>query len=107
MMRYITSISRTTSRCALASKRRFSTTTTLRLGKDETDRKHATDKSDTLDVQSEAVARGKSSREAGGPQNNATSEKDLNRSNKRAKEEHPKAPEPVIGMNDERGTKGH
>ncbi|PWY77540.1 hypothetical protein BO70DRAFT_363488 [Aspergillus heteromorphus CBS 117.55] len=26
---------------------------------------------------------------------------------KKAKEEHPKAPEPVIGMNDERGQKGH
>lgn len=26
---------------------------------------------------------------------------------KKAKEEHPKAPEPIIGMNDERAQKGH
>lgn len=33
----------------------------------------------------------------------ATTERDLGRNAKRAKEEHPKSPEPIIGMNDERG----
>jgi hypothetical protein len=33
----------------------------------------------------------------------ATSRKDERNNNKRAKEDHPEAPEPVIGMNEERG----
>lgn len=33
----------------------------------------------------------------------AMTERDLGRNAKRAKEEHPKSPEPIIGMNDERG----
>jgi len=37
----------------------------------------------------------------------ATSRRDEKDSNRRAKEEHPEAPEPVIGMNEERGGKGH
>ena len=36
----------------------------------------------------------------------ATSQKDQRNSNERAKKEHPEAPEPVIGMNEERGGKG-
>ncbi|KAL1969477.1 hypothetical protein VTN77DRAFT_8915 [Rasamsonia byssochlamydoides] len=37
----------------------------------------------------------------------ATTQRDLGRNSKRAKEEHPAAPEPVIGMNDERGEVSH
>ncbi|RJE19802.1 hypothetical protein PHISCL_07854 [Aspergillus sclerotialis] len=37
----------------------------------------------------------------------ATTERDGLKYGRKAKEEHPKAPEPVIGMNDERAEKGH
>ena len=37
----------------------------------------------------------------------ATSRRDERQNNKRAEEEHPEAPKPIIGMNEERGTKGH
>lgn len=36
-----------------------------------------------------------------------TTQRQGSRYNQRAKQEHPKAPEPVIGMNDEKGQKGH
>ncbi|KAJ9501618.1 hypothetical protein H2202_002580 [Exophiala xenobiotica] len=37
----------------------------------------------------------------------AISRKDEGNNNKRAKEDHPEAPEPVIGMNEERGGVSH
>jgi len=40
---------------------------------------------------------------ADGSKSQATTRRDLGRNNKRAKDEHPAAPEPVIGMNDEKG----
>ncbi|KAF2462178.1 hypothetical protein BDY21DRAFT_277324, partial [Lineolata rhizophorae] len=40
-------------------------------------------------------------------QGHATREADTRQSAKRAKEEFPEAPDPAIGMQDERGGKGH
>lgn len=40
-------------------------------------------------------------------QSPATSQQDKGDNNARAKKDHPKAPEPIIGMNDERGRVGH
>ncbi|KAL6247855.1 hypothetical protein RBB50_005203 [Rhinocladiella similis] len=37
----------------------------------------------------------------------AISRRDESQGNKKAKQDHPEAPEPVIGMNEERGSKGH
>jgi len=64
---------------------------------------------DSHNVQQDATRDGKAER-AAGEGGTGTTEKaggkgqgDLN---KKAKEEHPEAPGPVIGMNDERGGKG-
>ena len=43
---------------------------------------------------------------SGKSRSQAATQKDEKNSGQRAKEEHPEAPEPVIGMNDERGGKG-
>ncbi|KAF1351012.1 hypothetical protein BDV97DRAFT_397978 [Delphinella strobiligena] len=70
------------------------------------DSKHTTNKTDRLDVQSDNSAKGKEAktRNEGG---SATSQSDSRSSTKKAKEEHPEAPDVVIGMQDERGGKGH
>lgn len=62
--------------------------------------------SDSHHVQKDAVEEGKKDRAAGGS-SDATSGKDQNDQNAKAKKDHPEAPGPVIGMNDERGGKGH
>lgn len=65
---------------------------------------HALNRKDELDVQSEAVHSGQ--RERAGesePASAATTEKDPGNQNKEAQKDHPEAPGPVIGMNDERG----
>lgn len=65
---------------------------------------HALNRSDELDVQSEAVRSGQRERAGeSGPGSSATTEKDPGNQNKEAKKDHPEAPGPVIGMNDERG----
>ena len=64
---------------------------------------HATNRGDGLDVQSSASKSGKQQRSVDSEQSGATSEKDTGDNNKRAEEDHPEAPQPVIGMNDERG----
>nr|POE47808.1 putative tartrate dehydrogenase/decarboxylase ttuc [Quercus suber] len=70
-------------------------------------REHALDKGASGDpnVQSEASASGRGSRsqDAGG---SATRQKDERNSTAKAKQEHPEAPDTVIGMQDERGGKG-
>jgi len=59
---------------------------------------------DELDVQSGASQSGKRERESGDEkQSQATTEKDAGNQNEQAKKDHPEAPGPVIGMNDERG----
>ena len=64
---------------------------------------HVTNRKDTLDIQSAASKGGKQSRAEDSHQSGATSEKDTGNHNERAKKDHPEAPGPVIGMNDERG----
>ncbi|RMJ26809.1 hypothetical protein PHISP_02351, partial [Aspergillus sp. HF37] len=44
---------------------------------------------------------------ANNTKSHATTERDGLHHQRKAKKEHPKAPEPVIGMNDERGEKGN
>ena len=65
---------------------------------------HVTNRKDELDIQSGASQSGKRER-AGGDEDasQATSEKDSGNQNEQAKKDHPEAPGPVIGMNDERG----
>ncbi|GAB7350391.1 hypothetical protein MBLNU459_g1012t1 [Dothideomycetes sp. NU459] len=70
------------------------------------DDQHATNKKDKLDVQSDSSgkAREAKSRGEGG---SATTESDSRGSTQQAKKDHPEAPDVVIGMQDERGGKGH
>ncbi|KAF2239219.1 hypothetical protein EV356DRAFT_502209 [Viridothelium virens] len=85
----------------LRSSRPFSYT-----GLRQLEKTHATDRTDKLDVQSENAHKGKESRtkDQGGQ---ATEERDTTKSTEQAKKEHPEAPDVVIGMQDERGGKGH
>ncbi|KAL9091650.1 MAG: hypothetical protein Q9165_004726 [Trypethelium subeluteriae] len=85
----------------LQSSRPFSYT-----GLRHLEKTHATDRTDKLDVQSENAHKGKVSRttDQGGQ---ATQERDTTKSTQQAKKEHPEAPDVVIGMQDERGGKGH
>lgn len=65
---------------------------------------HVTNRKDGLDIQSDASKSGEQERAGDGSvQSSAASEKDHGDQNKKAKEDHPEAPGPVIGMNDERG----
>lgn len=63
---------------------------------------HATNRTDELDVQSEASNAGKKERLENPGRDSASSEKDTKKDNERAKKENPESPV-VIGMNDERG----
>lgn len=58
---------------------------------------------DELDVQSGASQSGKRERASDKDASHATSEKDAAGQNEQAQKDHPEAPGPVIGMNDERG----
>jgi len=69
-------------------------------------KQHATTKEDQLDVQSDSVGSGKGARAAGG-EDNTTAQSDTTNSTAKAKKDHPEAPDVVIGMQDERGGKGH
>jgi len=60
-----------------------------------------------LDPQAKESHEARKDHEQGKEGSQAISQKDERQSNKRAKEEHPEAPGPVLGMNDERGSKGH
>lgn len=65
-------------------------------------------KNDITDPEVESAATGRAEKQrnsaiADSTMSGATTERDLRRNAKRAKEEHPKSPEPIIGMNDERG----
>uniref|UniRef100_A0A093UXB5 Uncharacterized protein n=1 Tax=Talaromyces marneffei PM1 TaxID=1077442 RepID=A0A093UXB5_TALMA len=72
---------------------------------------HATNraaKNDVTDPEVEGVVKGRAEKQrssglADSTMSGAMTERDLGRNAKRAKEEHPKSPEPIIGMNDERG----
>ena len=65
---------------------------------------HITNQDDNLNIQSSASKAGKSDRTAGGEgKSGATTQEDKGNQNEQAKKDHPEAPGPVIGMNDERG----
>lgn len=65
---------------------------------------HVANRKDELDVQSGASQSGMRERASGDEkQSQATSDKDSGNHNKQAQKDHPEAPGPVIGMNDERG----
>lgn len=64
---------------------------------------HVTNSKDELNVQSSAFSSGKKARASDLENSSATSEKDHGNQNEKAKKDHPEAPSPVIGMNDERG----
>ncbi|PYH46405.1 uncharacterized protein BP01DRAFT_355436 [Aspergillus saccharolyticus JOP 1030-1] len=71
-----------------------------------------TKKGDTTDVETDASRRGQEDREAshGLPDSSkqgAATERGGLKHERKAKKEHPRAPEPIIGMNDERGQRGH
>lgn len=66
---------------------------------------HVTNRNDELDVQSGASKSGARQRVEDDQHegSSATSQKDPGNQNEKAKRDHPEAPGPVIGMNDERG----
>ena len=68
---------------------------------------HTVNRKDELDVQSNASQSGGRERASGDErQSQASTEKDSGNQNEQAKKDHPEAPGPVIGMNDERGQVG-
>ncbi|KAF2721920.1 hypothetical protein K431DRAFT_284369 [Polychaeton citri CBS 116435] len=71
-----------------------------------TEQTHTLDRDDRTNIQVEQSQRGRESR-AEGDGGTATTQKDDRSNTARAKKEHPEAPDVVIGMQDERGTKGH
>ena len=65
---------------------------------------HVSNRKDELDVQSGASQSGKRERSMNNEEaSQGTSEKDSGNQNQQAQKDHPEAPGPVIGMNDERG----
>ena len=64
---------------------------------------HITNRKDELNVQASASHAGKRAKAEGASNSSASSDKDQGNNNERAKKDHPEAPGPVIGMNDERG----
>ncbi|KAL8737403.1 MAG: hypothetical protein Q9181_001710 [Wetmoreana brouardii] len=70
---------------------------------------HVTNRKDELDVHSGASKSGARQRITDNEHegSSAASQKDPGKQNEKAKRDHPEAPGPVIGMNDERGGKGH
>ena len=65
---------------------------------------HITNRKDNLNIQSDSSNAGKADRTSGQTgASQATLEEDQGNQNEQAKKDHPEAPGPVIGMNDERG----
>jgi len=97
----------------VTGERALSTSAVTRKWEGRQPEEHATRTNDGHNVQTDAVEGGKQER-AKGEGSQASSEKDVRgrpgmdeTSNEKAKKDHPEAPGPVIGMNDERGGKGH
>lgn len=64
---------------------------------------HVTNSENEVDIQSSASKSGKRQRVEESHPTSAATEKDAGNNNEKAKKDHPEAPGPVIGMNDERG----
>ena len=63
---------------------------------------HAVHRKDRLDVQSDASQSGMEEHQTGESGSQGLNRKDDGQYNKKAEKDHPEAPQPVIGMNDER-----
>ena len=90
----------------VTQSRKFSAATVLRATKDWDGRQpqdHVTNSDNELDIQSSASKSGKQQRAEESHPTSAATEKDTGNNNEQAKKDHPEAPGPVIGMNDERG----
>ncbi|KAF1962143.1 hypothetical protein CC80DRAFT_531110 [Byssothecium circinans] len=70
------------------------------------DQESASKKEDRLDVQSANAKNAMDSAHASGTGGHATEGKDSAGGKSKAKKEHPEAPDPAIGMQDERGGRG-
>ncbi|KAI9802976.1 MAG: hypothetical protein M1825_002209 [Sarcosagium campestre] len=86
-----------------ASLRPFTKTSAPMQGRKPED--HVTNQDHDLNVHSAASRGGQRDRGTEG-QSQATSERDHGSDNAKAEKDHPEAPKPVIGMNDEKGRKG-
>ena len=64
---------------------------------------HVANQDHHIDIHASASVEGRKERSTGSRGESASSEKDHKLGNQKAKEDHPEAPGPVIGMNDERG----
>ena len=81
---------------------RFSTVASSRHWKGSKPKDHITRTDDSHNTQIDAAKEGAADR-ASSNGSTAATEKDKGDNNSKSKETHPKAPDPVIGMNDERG----
>ena len=64
---------------------------------------HVSNQDHHINIHSSASVEGRNERSSGSRGESATTEKDHKTGNQKAEEDHPEAPGPVIGMNDERG----
>jgi hypothetical protein len=85
-----------------APYRKLSTTSGYRKWEGSTPKDHITETDDSHNVQVDGAKGGAMDR-ASSDGSSAATEKDPGKSNQKAKGDHPNAPEPVLGMNDERG----
>ena len=91
---------------SITQSRNFAAATVLSATKDWDGRQpqdHVTNSDNELDIQSSASKSGKQQRAENSHPTSAATEKDTGNNNEQAKKDHPEAPGPVIGMNDERG----
>jgi len=86
-------------------RKKLSTTSVSRKWKGSKTKDHIAETDDNHNVQVDGAKGGAMDR-ASADGSSAATEKDPGKNNEKAKTDHPKAPEPVIGMNDERGGKG-
>lgn len=85
-----------------APYRTLTTTPLFKKWEGSSPKDHITETDDGHNVQIDSARDGAKDR-ASSDGSSAATEKDPGKSNEKAKVEHPKAPKPIIGMNDERG----
>jgi hypothetical protein len=85
-----------------APYRKLSTTSVFKKWDGSKPKDHITETDDSHNVHIDGAKVGAMDR-ASSDGSSAATEKDPGKSNQKAKVDHPKAPEPVIGMHDERG----
>jgi hypothetical protein len=89
-------------RALQAPYRQLSTTSVSKKWEGSKPKDHITQTDDSHNVHIDGAKGGAADR-ASSDGSIAATEKDRGKSNQEAKADHPKAPDPVIGMNDERG----